>query len=77
MVHAFLLIRSDSGSEKEVLETLEDYEEVKEADLIYGEWDIVIKLGMEGDISKLNDFILEKIRPLSGIKQTSTLIVAG
>jgi DNA-binding Lrp family transcriptional regulator len=74
MVSAFVLIRSDSGSERELLESLEDYDEVAEIDMIYGEWDIIAKIAMEGDVTALNDFILSKIRPLTGVKQTSTLI---
>jgi DNA-binding Lrp family transcriptional regulator len=74
MVSAFVLIRSDSGTERELLENLEDYDEIAEIDMIYGEWDIIAKIEMEGDVTALNDFILSKIRPLAGVKQTSTLI---
>lgn len=74
MVSAFVLIRSDSGSERELLENLEDYDEIKEIDMIYGEWDLIAKIEISGDVTSLNDFILSKIRPLAGVKQTSTLI---
>jgi DNA-binding Lrp family transcriptional regulator len=77
MVSAFILIRSDSGSERELLESLEDHDEVKEVDLIYGEWDLIAKIDMDGDVAALNEFILSKIRPLVGVKQTSTLISTG
>lgn len=74
MVSAFVLIRSDSGSERELLESLEDYDEIAEIDMIYGEWDLIAKIEMNGDVAALNEFILSKIRPLAGVKQTSTLI---
>jgi len=74
MVSAFVLIRSDSGSERELLENLEDYDEIAEVDMIYGEWDLIAKIVMNGDVNALNDFILSKIRPITGVKQTSTLI---
>ena len=74
MVSAFVLIRSDSGAERELLENLEDFDEVAEIDIIYGEWDIIAKIVMDGDVNSLQEFILSKIRPLTGIKQTSTLI---
>jgi DNA-binding Lrp family transcriptional regulator len=77
MVSAFILIRSDSGSERELLESLEDCDEVEDVEIIYGEWDIIAKIAMEGDVSTLNDFILNKIRPLTGVRQTSTLISTG
>ena len=74
MVNAFILIRSDSGSERELLESLEDCDEIAEVDMIYGEWDLVAKVVMDGDVNQLNEFILKKIRPLTGVRQTSTLI---
>ncbi len=74
MVSAFILIRSDSGAERELLETLEDYDEITDIDMIYGEWDLVAKIEVKGDVAALNDFILTKIRPLAGVKHTSTLI---
>lgn len=74
MVSAFVLIRSDSGSERELLDNLGDYDEIAEIDMIYGEWDLIAKIDMAGDVVALNDFILTKIRPLAGVKQTSTLI---
>jgi len=74
MVSAFILIRSDSGTERELLENLEDFDEIAEIDIIYGEWDIIAKIEMEGDVTALKDFVLSKIRPLTGVKHTSTLI---
>ncbi len=74
MVSAFILIRSDSGAERELLENLEDFDEIAEIDIIYGEWDIIAKIEMEGDVTALKDFVLSKIRPLAGVKHTSTLI---
>lgn len=76
MLTAYILIRADSGTEREVVEELLDLEEVEEAETIYGEWDLVVKLKLD-DISRLGDFVLSRIRVIRGIKQTSTLIVAG
>ena len=76
MVTAYILIISESGAERRVVEELLDVDGVSEAELVYGEYDVVTKVFVE-DISQLSDFILEKIRPIKSIKRTSTLIVAG
>jgi DNA-binding Lrp family transcriptional regulator len=74
MVTAYLLVMADSGMEKEVIEDLQELDEVEEAELIYGEWDIITKLNLP-DVSMLGDFILKNIRGIGGVKKTSTLIV--
>ena len=76
MVTAYILIISESGAERRVVEDLLDVDGVEEAELVYGEYDIITKVSLD-DISQLSDFILEKVRPIGGIKRTSTLIVAG
>lgn len=75
MVAAYVLITTKSGAEKEVLDTLKKSKEVSDARIVYGEYDIITKI-RAADITKLNDFLLETMRPISGIEKTSTLIVA-
>ncbi len=76
MVTAYILIISESGAERRVIEDLLDIEGINEAELVYGEYNVVVRISV-GDISQLTDFIIEKIRPIKSIKRTSTLIVAG
>jgi len=76
MVIAYVLITSKSGGEKNVLEGLQKLEEVEESKIVYGEYDIVAKIKVS-DVDKLNEFLLEKIRPIQDIEKTSTLIVAA
>jgi DNA-binding Lrp family transcriptional regulator len=75
MVTAYVLIISDSGAEKSIIDELVTIDGVEEADVIYGEYDILTKLSVP-DVSMLGDFILENIRPIPGVKRTSTLITA-
>jgi len=76
MVTAYILIISESGAERRIVENLLEVDGIEEAELVYGEYDVIAKVNVN-DISLLSDFILEKIRPISSIKRTSTLIVAG
>ncbi len=75
MVTAYVLVISDVGAEKKVVEELVDFEFVEEAEVLYGEYDIIAKVKAD-DVSKLSEFILEKIRAIQGVRRTSTLIVA-
>ena len=76
MVTAYVLVISKSGTEKQVLEDLQKLEEIKEAKIVYGEYDIIVKVQVE-NVEKLNEFLLERVRPIKNIEKTSTLIVAA
>lgn len=76
MVGAFVLVITKSGAEKNVVTTLKKFPEIKEARILYGEYDIIAKI-QTSDIQSLNSFLLEKVRPISDIEKTSTLIVAA
>jgi len=75
MVKAYIFIVADAGAEKEVIGALQSIDEVEEADLVYGEYDVVAKVNID-NVAALSDFILENIRTIQGVRRTSTLIVA-
>lgn len=75
MITAFILIVVKSGTEKDVVNALSDMEEVQEANIVYGQYDIIAKIELE-DISALNGFLLSKVRVIEGIVDSSTLISA-
>ncbi|HIH14418.1 MAG TPA: Lrp/AsnC family transcriptional regulator [Nanoarchaeota archaeon] len=76
VVGAFVLVTTKSGSEKAVVEALKKLPEIKEAKILYGEYDLIAKVQAD-DIQKLNSFLLDKVRAIKEIEKTSTLIVAG
>jgi len=76
---AFVLIETDPGKEKEIMEELLRFDEVKEAHIYSGEMDIVAVLEMEREIvvpssQKISDFVIDKIQHIAGIQDTETLI---
>ena len=75
MVLAYVLINIKSGQEKEVLDNLRTVGQVRDANLVYGEYDLIVKVELD-EVSNLSDFIIEKVRALP-IEKTTTLIVAG
>ncbi|RLF08386.1 MAG: Lrp/AsnC family transcriptional regulator [Thermoprotei archaeon] len=70
---AFVLISTEIGSEKEVLEKLKTVSEVKEAYIVYGVYDIVAKVEIK-DVDKLKEIITSKIRRLDKVRSTLTMI---
>ncbi|OQC52274.1 MAG: putative HTH-type transcriptional regulator [Euryarchaeota archaeon ADurb.Bin023] len=73
MVVAFALIVGDAGKEKKILESLKSMKEVEEAYIVYGEYDIVVKVNVE-QLKDLDPFLTEKIRNIDGVQMTSTMI---
>jgi len=75
MVLAYVMVRVDAGKEREVLQQVRKWAEVKEAHIIYGEWDLIIKVEV-GSIEEITSFVVDKLRTLDPVKLTSTMIVA-
>ena len=73
MVTAFILMVTVAGKEREVMEKLLTYPEVKEAYVVYGEYDLVVKVETD-TLKDLDHFITERIRKMPEIKMTSTMI---
>jgi DNA-binding Lrp family transcriptional regulator len=71
---AFVLINAEIGGETEVIEELKKLENVKEAYLVYGVYDIIAKAEAES-MEKLKEIITWKIRRLDKVRSTLTMIV--
>ncbi|NPA76860.1 MAG: Lrp/AsnC family transcriptional regulator [Candidatus Diapherotrites archaeon] len=73
-MEAYVLIRTH-GREKELQQYLESIPLVKEAKIVYGEYDIILHVVAE-DMRELTHLVLDDIRQRFDIDRTSTLIVA-
>jgi len=74
-VLAYVLVTLQSGSEKNVLKKVASFEEVEEVNLVYGEYDAMVKVLVE-EMSQLDEFLTDKLRVLADIYLTTTMIVA-
>jgi len=74
-VLAYVLVTMKSGSEKDVCDKVSSFEEVMEVDLVYGEYDAIVKVHVE-ELSQLDKFLTDKLRALPDIFLTTTMIVA-
>jgi DNA-binding Lrp family transcriptional regulator len=72
---AFVMISAETGKESEVLNELKKIEQVKEACLTYGAYDIVAKVEAETR-QKLEEVITGKVRRLNSLRSTLTMMVA-
>ena len=71
---AFVMIVAETGRESEVLDELKKIEQVKEACLTYGAYDVVAKVEAQTR-EKLEEVITGKVRRLSSVRSTLTMIV--
>lgn len=72
---AYVQIALENASEVDIKTQLKVFPEVKEAHILFGEWDLMVKLEVESP-EALAAFVMDHIRPIEGVKLTSTLIVA-
>jgi len=73
-VVAYVLLSVKTGYEYDVLEKIDEMEDVADASIIFGEYDIIVRIEVD-NIGKL-DSIVMKIRKIPGVERTSTLITA-
>lgn len=71
---AIVLLNTDIGAEDEVLEQLSTIDGVVEASVVYGVYDIVVKVKAR-TIEELKDVITNRIRKLPKVKSTLTMVV--
>jgi len=75
MIEAFILLRVKPGTEILVRDELNNFKEVVEINMLYGEWDFIVKV-VANDLKQLKDFVIKNIRNIKGVLDTSTLISA-
>ncbi len=74
VAQAYVVIHSDQGREDLVLRDLNKIPEVKEADVIYGSYDVIGKVEAQ-NYDELEKIITKKIRNLNFVRTTMTLNV--
>lgn len=72
---AVLLITTEPGLEHSVIKQLKGIPEVKEALLLFGEYDIFAKLECT-DFGLLSNVVVSKVRNIEGVESTKTLTAA-
>jgi len=75
MLISYTLIRVHPAQDKEVYEAVQTFREVKDVIITYGEYDLIIKVGSDS-LGDLDNFVFNKLRTISGVASTTTLLEA-
>ena len=73
---ALVLISTEPGRERDVVMMLNNMPEVSEAMVLFGEYDVYCKISVD-DFPELSKLILQQIRTLDGVLDTTTLTAAN
>ncbi len=71
-VLAFVLLITDSIQTQEIYKELQGYANVKEAHMIYGDYDLILKIELQ-NLAEMTSFMMQ-LRQKFAIKKSSTLI---
>ncbi|MEZ0394652.1 MAG: Lrp/AsnC ligand binding domain-containing protein [Desulfurococcaceae archaeon] len=71
---AIVLVQTEIGAESKVLDELFKIPEVREAYIVYGTYDVVVKIEADA-LEKIREIVTNKIRRLPEIRTTITMIV--
>jgi anthranilate phosphoribosyltransferase len=72
-MHVFVLVDVQPGMEHNVLWLLNGMEEVKEAAIVFGQYDLIVKVRNDSR-EEIANLISRKIRTIDGVRGTLTLI---
>ena len=74
MPTAFVMINTELGSEKEVLDEIRKIDAVKESYITYGVYDMLAKISAD-TMDKLQEIVTLNVRTLDKVRATLTMIV--
>ncbi len=72
MEKAYILIGCELGSENDIVSKLSKMDKVKDARIVYGDYDIVVEVETETE-AQMDNIITKKIRKLDKVRSTMTL----
>ncbi len=72
-VLAFILLNVEMASQRDVLAKIRTLDEVQEAHLIFGTYDIIVKAELPTN-QALSFFVVDKIKSIPGVGETLTNI---
>lgn len=74
-MYAYILVSVIPGNERDIFDHLSDLPNIKDAHILFGEWDIILKVEAESP-EQIEKFVIDDVRTMEGIELTSTMIVA-
>jgi len=74
LASAYLLLNVETGTEEEVMNKLKTLQEVKEARMVYGVYDIIIRVETD-TMEELKNVVSWTVRRLYRVRSTMNMIV--
>jgi DNA-binding Lrp family transcriptional regulator len=71
----YILINAELGKEEDLIQELRKMENIKEAYVAYGVYDVIVKAEAE-NMENLKELVAFKIRRMKDVKNTLTMTVA-
>ena len=72
MEKAYVLIGCELGSENDIVSKLSKMDKIKDARIVYGDYDIVVEVETETE-AQMDSIITKKIRRIDKVRSTMTL----
>ena len=73
MPEAFVLFKTEPTKEREVYLELSGNPSVSEVHVLYGEFDLLIRIS-SGDAKSLTGMLMKEFRQIPGVRETQTMI---
>jgi len=74
MVRAFIFVQTGAGESEELLRPIGEFEDVVEAHIVAGEWDVIAEVET-GEVYEVMKASSSGIQALDGVTDTKTYIV--
>lgn len=75
-ITAFIMLKIESKSNREVYEKIQELDEIVEAYLLFGAFDVILK-GVFKTNKDLSDFVVDQLGRMEGIIDTLTNVCAS
>ena len=75
MVQAYILVKVEAGKDEETFSEIAKLSNVSKANSTYGIYDLIIAVEFS-KIEELDEFVFNKVRKISGVKETATIIIS-
>lgn len=73
MPEAFVLFKTEPTMEREVYMALSENESIAEVHVLYGEFDILVRVSSD-DAKNLAGMLIQDFRKITGVRETQTMI---
>ncbi len=73
MPEAFVLFKTMPTRERDVYLSLSNYEAVAEVHVLYGEFDLLVRVSSDNS-NELSEMLVQDFRRIDGVRETQTMI---